>query len=139
MWARVMPTMSRCPGDRVASRGDVVDPCDVCSTARPVAARTSPAKSRCGADRMPWIGMTSVSAASLTMWPRMTLTKSISRSSPADSRREDLQPDRRVSMPPVQSLVDGHADADDEVVADALADRPQHPQGKRRRLSSEPP
>ena len=37
-----------------------------------------PAKSRCGADRMPWIGMTSVSAASVSIWPRMMFRKSTS-------------------------------------------------------------
>ena len=77
-------------------------------------ARTIPAKSRCGAEGMPWIGMTSLSTASLTMVPRMTLTKSMSRS---PARRRRISNPTGVSMPFRQSLVDCHPDADDVVGA----------------------
>ena len=92
-----------------------------------VAARTSPAKSRCGAERAPMPGMTCDSASSVSMWPLMTLTKSIRPE--ATSRRAISSPSalRQAALP---VLVADHADADDEVRPDPVADRAQHLEGE---------
>ena len=85
---------------------------------------------------MPWIGMTSVSPASVSMWPRMTLRKS---TIPLAFRRlRDLKA-VFLGHPALQHLVAGVAHADDEVRPDALADLARTSKVKRSRLSSEPP
>ena len=62
-----MPTRSTLPS-RMAWRAVATSSTlDACSTASDVASRTRPAKSRCGADGIPWIGITSVSLGSSAM------------------------------------------------------------------------
>ena len=67
MWLRVMPTRSSRPS-RIAWRAvETSSIFDACITARFVRERTSPQNSNVGAERMPWIGITSVRATSLSM------------------------------------------------------------------------
>ena len=76
MWARVMPTMSSLP---VAIAWRAVATSEMRAAWKVgnfIAALTSPAKSRCGNERMPVTGMTLVSAASVSIEPRMILRKS---------------------------------------------------------------
>ena len=76
MCARVIPTMSSLP-EAIAWRAVATSLMRAAwNTGMPSAARTSPAKSRWGAAGVPWIGITSASAASVSMWPRITLRKS---------------------------------------------------------------
>ena len=121
--ARVMPTMSSLPL-AIACRAVATSLIRAAwKVGKPVAARTSPAKSRCGALGMPWIGITSTSPASVSIWPRMTLRKSTSPLS--RSRRAISKPSPRC-WPARQALVAGVAHADDEVRAAPRPDRPEH-------------
>ena len=63
----------------------------------PVAFLTSPAKSRCGALAIPWIGITSVIAGSVWMRPRITFRKS---TCPVAARRREISMPSAASMPP---------------------------------------
>ena len=97
MWARVMPTMSSLPEAmawRAVATSEIFAAWKV---GKPVAARISPAKSRCGALAMPWIGMTSVRPASVSMWPRTTFRKS---TSPLSARRRETSMPSAAPMPP---------------------------------------
>ena len=76
--ARVMPTMSSLPLS-IAWRAVATSWMRAAwKVGRRVSARTSPAKSRCGAERSPMPGMTRLSPSSVSIWPRITLRKSIS-------------------------------------------------------------
>ena len=86
-----------------------------------------PAKSRCGAEGIPWIGITSVNSTSVAMYPRITLTKSMRPS--VSSTSEHLEPDAGVD-PTGLRLVDRDPRPDDEVRSDAFADRTKHRQRK---------
>ena len=94
MWARVMPTMSSLPS-ATAWRAVATSAMRAAwNTGNAVAARTSPAKSRCGAERIPIMGITSVSASSVSMWPRTMFRKSTSPD--PRSRRAISNPSSRV-------------------------------------------
>ncbi len=94
MWARVMPTMSSLPS-AMAWRAVATSAMRAAwNTGNFVSARTSPAKSRCGADGMPCTGMTFDSAASVSIWPRMMLRKSMRPE--AASRRAISTPSSRL-------------------------------------------
>ena len=127
MCARVIPTMSSLPA-AIAWRAVATSVMRAAwNTGRPVAARISPAKSRCGADGMPMIGIVSSSALSVSMWPRTTLRKS---TRPASAKRRPIAKPSSFVRPIVPALVAGHADADQELVADRLAHRLEHAQGE---------
>ena len=59
----------------------------------------------------------------MSMWPRITLTKSIM---PVATRRRAISSPSSRARPPVPVLVADHADADDVVGADLPADLLQH-------------
>ena len=122
-----MPTMSSLPAAMAWRAVATSEMRAAWNTGNFVAARTSPAKSRCGEERMPVIGMTFVSAASVSIEPRMMFRKS--NLPDAASRRAISTPssfDRPFSksssatmrMPTMNS------------VADRLAHRVDHPPGE---------
>ena len=61
MWALVIPTRSSFPLDIACLAVATSSIFEAWSTVRSVFSLTSPAKSRCGADGIPWIGITPVS------------------------------------------------------------------------------
>ena len=126
-WARVMPTMSSLP---VAMAWRAVATSEMRAawkTGNLVAALTSPAKSRCGDERMPWIGMTLVSAASVSIEPRMMLRKS---NFPDAASRRAISTPSLLRQALLEILVGDHADADDEIRPDGGAHRVDHPPGE---------
>ena len=123
--------------DRVAGGGDVVD-LAAWSTGK-AGRRRAPRRRSRGAvpTRMPWIGITSVEGR-VGVDVAADDVEEVDRPGPPRARR-DLEPVvARRGRGPV--LVDDHADADDEVGADAARARPcSTAPTKRRRFSSEPP
>ncbi len=76
MWARVIPTMSSLP-EATACRAVATSAIFAAwNTGTPVSARTSPAKSRCGALAIPCTGITRDSSASVAIRPRIRFRKS---------------------------------------------------------------
>ncbi|MNL42200.1 hypothetical protein D3C87_1646420 [compost metagenome] len=101
MCARVIPTMSILP-EAMAWRAVATSGIFAAwKVGKSVAARISPAKSRCGELRMPWIGIRSVRPASVSIWPRTTLRKS---TMPLSFRRLEMsRPSAAVNPPGICS------------------------------------
>ena len=100
MWARVMPTMSSLPlamAKRAVATSWILAAWKV---GKLVAARISPAKSRCGAERIPCTGITSVRPASVSMWPFTTFRKS---TMPQSLRRREISSPSALVRPPGSS------------------------------------
>ena len=83
-----------------------------------VAALTSPEKSRWGAEREPMPGMTCESASSVSIWPRMTLTKSMR---PEAARRRAIETPSSRERPRSQSSSQTMRTPTMKSVADPLA------------------